>query len=150
MKINWGVRILILYSLFVTGILVMAFKAMHQNEDLVSEKYYENELNYGTRYTKLQNAKALKEDVSIKFLKADNALEIVFPIEIDKNKIAGEITFYKPDDKTLDFNLPVKIGEDNRQIIPLNAIRHGQWTIQINWSVSDKPYYKEESILITK
>ena len=150
MKINWGVKILILYAAFVTGILVMAFKAMHQNEDLVSEKYYENELKYSDRYTRLQNSVNLKADVTIHYIKGNNSVEIAFPKELDKAKITGDITFYKPDDKSLDFNVPVKLNEEGTQIISASKIKPGQWTIQVNWAANETPYYKEESILISQ
>ena len=149
-KINWGYRILILYVTFVAGILVLSVKAMKQNEDLVSEKYYENELNYGKQYTKMQNAINLKKDVSINYIMANNAIDIAFPNDMDKDKISGEITFYKPDGQTLDYKVNVRANEDGKQIIPTEKMKKGQWNVIINWAANTTPYYHEESVFVGK
>ena len=107
MKISWGFRILILYSLFVTGILFMVFMAMHQKVDLVSEKYYEKELDYSNKYTRMQNSLNLQNNIIINYDGVKDTMEIIFPKEFDEEKISGEITFYKPDNQSLDFNVPI-------------------------------------------
>jgi hypothetical protein len=149
-KINWGYRILILYVTFVAGILVLSVKAMKQNEDLVSEKYYENELNYGKQYNKMQNAINLAKDVELHYNKANADIEISFPEDINKDKISGEITFYRPDDQTLDYKIPVKANDVGKQFIPTCTMKKGQWNVIINWMGNTTPYYHEESVFISK
>lgn len=43
---NWGYRLLILYASFVIMILFLVFKASHTEFDLVSDKYYQEEIAY--------------------------------------------------------------------------------------------------------
>lgn len=46
MKINWGYKILVVYSVFVVGILYLGYKASQLNFDLVEKDYYGKELKY--------------------------------------------------------------------------------------------------------
>ena len=43
---NWGYKILMVYVIFIAGILLLVFKSSSQNQDLVTEDYYEQELKY--------------------------------------------------------------------------------------------------------
>ncbi len=79
MKINWGTGIVIAFVLFISFILYFIIKASTQDKydfDLVSDSYYEDELNYQTDIDKLNNAKVLDLDIRIK--KNKKGIEINF------------------------------------------------------------------------
>ena len=43
---NWGYKILLVFAVFVAGILFLVYKSSNQKMDLVTTDYYEKELKY--------------------------------------------------------------------------------------------------------
>ena len=41
---NWGYKIVLVYIVFITGIVTLVYKSSAQNQDLVVNDYYEQEL----------------------------------------------------------------------------------------------------------
>ena len=64
MKINWGTKIVILYSSFVIMMLGMVFFAVNQEFHLVTDNYYEEELLFqeqiNQKRRKFNNKKIMK------------------------------------------------------------------------------------------
>ena len=59
MKFNWGYKILLVYGLFVIGIMFLVFKSTQQKYDLVQKDYYADELKYQNVIDASQKAKDL-------------------------------------------------------------------------------------------
>ena len=62
---NWGYKILMVYILFVAGIMVMVFMSSTQNTDLVTTDYYEKELVYQQKIDQISRTSALSAKVAI-------------------------------------------------------------------------------------
>jgi len=148
MKLNWGYGILIFILLFMTFILSLVYKCSQQKVDLVSEKYYEQELKYQQQVDKLNNASATPEKLSLFFDKQMDAVEIFYPSNTDLASLSGNINFFKPDNANLDFGVDVKRNKDNVQLVPVSKLKRGWWKVQVSWRSSGTSYYKEEKILI--
>ena len=59
MKINWGYRILLVYGVFVLGIMILVFKSTQQKFDLVQKDYYAEELKFQNVINATQKANDL-------------------------------------------------------------------------------------------
>jgi nitrogen fixation protein FixH len=130
------------------GILLLVYKSSRQRVDLVSSNYYEQEIKYDRQIDKEKKAQALNQDVTIDYDKQTRNVTIRYP-EMDGIKnITGTVTFYKPDNASLDFNKPVSTDEKNEQRIGTSALADGWWNVKVNWDVNSVSYYTEEKIKV--
>ena len=65
---NWGYKILLVYLIFILGILFMVFKSSTQKTDLVTTDYYAKELKYQEKIDEMKQvvAQLLDEEDSVK------------------------------------------------------------------------------------
>lgn len=144
MKINWGVGIAIFYSVFVLSLVFQVIKSTGYDHSLVSEQYYQDDLNYQQHYDKLVNTQQLKEDLAVKRLRNEGLVEVKFPEELEK--IKGEIHFFCPSHSDSDFKIPVVTDQDYTQKVPVEGLRKGLWKIKVDFIADNKGYYYETHI----
>ncbi|MBG7613434.1 FixH family protein [Polaribacter sp. BAL334] len=148
MKFNWGTGIVLAFIGFIGFILYFVI-SMSVNEkyshDLVTEKYYQKELEFQDRIEATKNAQEF-EDV-MKVISYDEGLFIFFPSNIDYNKIKGKVFLYRPSNKQLDFEMPISIS-DNYLLVPENRLVDGRWNITVEWEYKNKKYLHEQELEI--
>lgn len=148
MKINWGTGIIIAFILFIGFILFFVIKANTDKKydyDLVSEEYYKDELNYQKDIDRYNNTKNL--GVKIKFQKTDEGIIIIFPEKYQIETIQGNVSLYRPSNKSLDVDIPFILSKRTTLLIPDNKLVGGRWDIKISWSENNKEYlYKKEFV----
>jgi hypothetical protein len=145
-KISWPTGIILALSAFIIFILSFVFKATFLPEydhHLVSDDYYKDEMNYQQEIDKLNKAAALKEDVTL--TKVAEGLLIKFPAEFDPKKIAGTISFQRPSNDKIDFQLPIKLSSTDFLISDDNLVQ-GIWNVKIEWSVNSNTYLFKEKL----
>ena len=140
---NWGYKILIIYSAFVLGIVFMVYKATQQNIDLVTTDYYAKELVYQDRIDEAKRTALLTAPVSI--IKKNRQLEIVFPKEFLNKKITGSVKLYFPPDEKKDVVKGFEtIGSMVEMYIPEK--NKGFHYVQVSWVADGLIYYYEQKI----
>ena len=147
MKINWGTGIVIAFVLFISFIMYFVINMnlnKKYNHDLVTEDYYQEELLHQNQIDKVDNAKALKENVSWK--KIDEGILISFPKDLDYKNITGQVFLYRPSNKNLDFEIPISLSNDYL-LIPKTLLLDGRWNIKVDWKYDGKSYLYNESIM---
>jgi len=146
MYISWGWKIVILYCSFVAMMLFMVFLSVRENIDLVADNYYEQDLKYETQIQKIKNAKSLQNDISLNY-EADKKL-LVFEYPNLEEKLQGNITFFRPSDRKLDFETPIDADSTNKQSISASNLKSGLWRVKIEWSTGKTPFYTEHTVFI--
>jgi hypothetical protein len=73
--------------------------------------------------------------------------EIQFPASYVNSKVDGKITFFRPDNKNLDFSIPVELSS-GIQKIQSDKLTKGYWKVQIYWNADGKPFYQEDKVHI--
>ncbi|CAM1347588.1 FixH family protein [Tenacibaculum insulae] len=145
MKLNWGTGIVIAIVAFMSFILYLVISmstGKSYNHDLVSEKYYQNELEYQKSIDATKNAKELKENIKIK--KTSEGLKIDFPSEFNPKDIKGKVFLYRPSNKQLDFEIPISIS-NTYLLVPEKRLLGGRWNITVSWNYKNKQYlYQKE------
>lgn len=141
---NWGKGIIAVFVVFVIGIGILVYKSMTKNIDLVTSNYYEKELKYQEQIDKINNTNSLAEKVKFEY----NGTVLVITYPQTKDKLTGEISFYKPSDAKEDFKLNVEPAADNKQVLSTEKLPKGLWKVQVNWAMSGKDYFSEEKIMI--
>ena len=145
MKMNWGVGITVLYIGFVAMILGLVGMSMSQNIDLVTEHYYEEELEFQNKIEKKQRSAALPNPLTWQV--NEGGIAIIYPDGITEKRLSGEIKLYCPSNKKNDRSFSV-LAKNNRQVIPIVNIPEGNYHLQIDWKNSDQTYWSEDVIVI--
>jgi hypothetical protein len=141
---NWGYRIVILFSGFATLMIFMVITAFRQNIDLVSEDYYAKEIKYQEQIGKLENANHLKDKIS--FVQEGDVLILSFKEAI--NIQSGEILFFRPSDQKKDLKENLMLDNKQEQRFERKKFFPGYYKVQIDWLAEGKKYYVEKDIFI--
>jgi hypothetical protein len=142
---NWGKKILIVYIVFVLGIVFMVYKASTQNTDLVTTDYYAKELKYQQKIDEIKRVSALLAPVE--YTVKDNALTIQFPKDFAGRQLAGEAVLYCPSDERKDIKKNFILKDESLQIeIPAGS--KGLYELHLSWQDGGVTYYFEKKIII--
>ncbi|SEL07732.1 hypothetical protein SAMN04487910_1643 [Aquimarina amphilecti] len=145
MKINWGTAIVLVFIGFISFILFFVIRMNTDKKfehDLVTEDYYKQELAFQEEINAEKNAKALKSNITIK--KVSEGLLITFPEDINSKKLTGTISLYRPSNKKLDFQVPIKLHSSELLVLK-NKLIEGRWNITVNWEHENTSYLFKES-----
>lgn len=145
MKFNWGTGIALFYGTFVIVLLYFVIKSTGQDNSLVSEQYYADDLNYQQQYDKLRNAQALETDLEIS-RKADSE-EVILQFPKDLGVVSGQIRFFCPSDSKQDFAVEVQTDTTFTQAVSSKNLKRGMWRVKVDWKAAEVPYYREEIIM---
>jgi hypothetical protein len=141
MKINWGTGIAIFYTFFVFIMISMVVKSCHHKSHLVEEAYYESDLNYEKIRKARENGLAYKDQFKLKFNHSKNELYIQFPNQVNAS---GDIQIFRPSNKFLDLNYPIKLNEKNEAFIDIRErVLPGYWKVKINWTANEINHFNE-------
>jgi hypothetical protein len=141
MKISWAYKILIVYLMFVAGIMFLVFKANGERYDLVTENYYEAEVKYQDVIDQKQRVAALSAPPEISY-KAGK-LHIQFPSDFNGKVLQGELYLYRPSDAKKDFRQSFT-SSDNQLFIDLPASISGMYDIKLSWQAGGQTYFMEK------
>jgi len=144
MKFNWGTGIVLALVGFISFIMYFIISMnidKKYDHDLVDEDYYQLELEFQNDIDKLNNARALENNLSWK--KTDEGIIIVFPEDLDIKNITGKVFLYRPSNKHLDFETQISLSNYNL-LIPDKRLLDGRWNIKVYWQ------YKKTSYLFSK
>ncbi|MEL7247525.1 MAG: FixH family protein [Bacteroidota bacterium] len=139
---NWGHGIFLFYVIFASVLFYAVYRSTKHDNSLVVENYYEYDLAYQGQYDRLQNSANLSEPLLMQWTSSDKHFKLQFPAEITSD-ISGEIQFYRPDNKSLDWAIPLVVNETNQMPIDLSKTPAGRWTVKVYWEAAEKPYFAE-------
>lgn len=143
---NWGTRIVLLYTAFIAGILYLVFRCTAENIDLVDKDYYAKEIAFQERLSSQENAQKSEFRILWNYDATSGLLVIDYPDTFRRLPVTGTLTFYRPDNAKLDFKIPVLVGE-GRQQVETAQLKRGYWKIQADLKAGDTPLYQEEKIV---
>ncbi len=143
MKNSWAYGIVVVIVLFMAYIIFLVVKTYQMKVDLVSEDYYEQELNYQTQLSKMNNVSEM-EMVNWKLM----GEEMLFHFPIPKDTIIGTIEFFRPSDSSLDKKMMISVDKEGRQYLPIKNLTSGLYRVKIDWTDNSKSYYMEEDFYL--
>ncbi len=147
MKLNWGTGIVIAIIGFISFIMYFVISmstGKSYNYDLVSDKYYQKELEYQQTINATKNAKALKENISIE--QSIGGLIVNFPKDFDYTKISGKVFLYRPSNKQLDFEIPISLSK-TYLLVPEKRLLGGRWNITVSWKHKNTAYFYQKELI---
>lgn len=143
MKINWGYKILILYSVFVLGIMLLVFKSTQQKFDLVQKDYYAEELKFQNVINATANAKNLGGELVT--IRKGCRLLITLPKGFQTTSVKGIAHLYYAADENRDISKNFETINGTFDI-ELLTIMSGSYTLKLNVEMKGEPYYYEQKI----
>lgn len=147
MKFNWGTGIVVTIIAFIAFIMYFVITMSTDNtysHDLVTDKYYQAELNYQQEIDAEKNAKSLKEKVTIE--KNSKGLKINFPENFIPKNIKGKVFLYRPSNKQLDFEIPISISK-SYLLVPEQRLVDGRWNMKIFWKHKNTNYLIKKELV---
>jgi len=142
---NWGYKILIVYAVFILGIVSMVVKSSTQNTDIVTTDYYAKELKYQQRIDEMKRVSALS--VPVEYAIKEQTLVIKFPKDFTGKRLSGEVVLYYPADKQKDFKQSFSV-QDELVRVPLSQSSTGLYELQLSWQQDGVTYYFEKKIFL--
>lgn len=143
---NWALIVPAFYIAFVAVLVGFVIWTFTQSVELVDEKYYEKEPEYIERLSKIERVNRLDE--KLEMIYNNNAILLQFPKVNNHNSINGEVYFFRPSEKMLDFKAKLNLDSNYQVIFPAKDMKKGLWKLKIDWASGDSSYYNEEILVI--
>ncbi|MCB9224763.1 MAG: FixH family protein [Crocinitomicaceae bacterium] len=140
---NWGKGIAIVIVMFMLYIASFVYRAFQRDADLVTEDYYEQEVNYDQQKIDKQNYQEINGDVTI--TKNEDGIYLQFPEEVDPS-VSGKINFYRPDSKKFDREFELSLDQNRQQILDYDQFYEGNYEVTVQWDGNAKHYIYQENI----
>ena len=144
---NWGYKILLVYAVFVAGILFLVFKSSSQKMDLVTTDYYAKELKFQQKIDETNRANALSAPVICEI--KNNELFILFPKDFSGKKLTGEAMLYCPSDEAKDTKQNFTM-QDAPVIVSIPSTEKNEYELHLSWQADGLNYYFEKKISTSK
>lgn len=139
---NWGKGITIGMAVFIGFILFMVITLMNHRADLVSEDYYQQELNYDQQYNALTNYAGSKERIAVR----TDSVMLRFELPELLSTDSVHLQLRRPDNKALDIS--IDLPAHRVIVIPLVRLRSGQYEASIRGRMAGRPYLFQERVII--
>ena len=145
MKLNWGQSIFLFFVIFITLAVVFIIFSLRQNNDLVTDDYYEKGADY-THQMEINSRSFVYQD-SIKLSDQNNLLIARFSKSRDIMTDTMFIYFFRPSDKKSDFEFWVLLNSDSIVIDKSNLIK-GRYQVKFQWSQNKESFFVQKEVFI--
>lgn len=146
MKRTWEFAVAGFFLFFILGVLAVVYMTLDDRNDLVTEHYYDVQIQYQQQIDRIDRTKALAEQPTIELV--SEGVQIRFPREFRRDDLTGTVHVYRPDDKRLDLHIPVGPDSANVQLVPAGLLSPGRWNVQVTWNGRGVGYYSESRVEI--
>ncbi len=146
MKWNWGTKLIMVFSIFVLGMIALVVVSMRQKVEMVAQNYYKDEL----QYQEVLDATAMANGLSraVKVVKEAAGISIQLPLETAGNGVKGDVYFYCSADAAKDRHLPLVVDEKGLQTVDTQKLMPGRYIVKISWESRQQKYYTEQTIIL--
>lgn len=136
---NWGKGITLTFIIFCTGMVAAVVSTFQEDVELVTEEYYQEELDY---QQKIDQSGLAQKAGSMTLIQTQAAIRFTFP---EGQTPTGKIHFYKPDKPALDQVIDIQ----NRVMeVSKTTLSVGKYRVKVTWQSEGITYYQEELLFI--
>lgn len=146
MKFTWGTGIFFFMAAFVLLMASFMIRAASNQEELVAENYYEQELAYQQQIDKLNRSAALGDD--LRLTSTVDGLLLQFPAWTSGRSVTGTVRLQRPSDQRADDLLDLVLDGDGHMFIPTALRMKGAYNVAVEWSVEGVSYLHHDRIHI--
>ncbi len=139
-KFTWGHGVIVALGSFIAFILFMIFMFPNgqQNSEMITENYYEEELDYQNVIDAKNNADLLAEKPQ--YVQDASGIKVVFPKEISNANAKFSIDLHRADDQKLDVKREMTLDGSNAVFIPAKVLVKGNYVLRTHWTKDNKKY----------
>ncbi len=144
-KFTWGHGVIIALACFIIFICTLIFTVGFSENtfDLVTDNYYEEEINYQQEIDATNNASLLKEKPKIEII-PDSGIKITFPKEFNSINTIGKFKLIRANSQALDINKKeFDWVPSNTLFIPAKVLVKGNYTLKLYWTKEKTNYQME-------
>jgi hypothetical protein len=145
MKLNWGFGIFILYGAFVVFILFLVFRSSQEKVDLVTEDYYQQELEYQEVIAQKNNAAMLDSGLTYSIDK----MKVILTFPPQQKDINGKVKLYRASNNNFDLLFDISLNSSNEMEINLKDSPLGLYKMLVSWEANSVKYFIEKDIYLT-
>lgn len=145
-KSRWGSGLVLVFVLFVVVMLGITGFLMTQDVNLVTDRYYDKEVQYQSRIEAMERARALGTSAGLE--RTSGGILLQFPRGVPRMEMAGTVTLYRPADHSADRILSVAPDSLWQQFVPTTSLAPGLWRCQMQWTMSQEEYYLEQPFMV--
>ncbi len=143
MKLNFGHKIAIVYTVFAVSMLSILIMSMQYDHELVTDDYYENELNYQGKKDAFDNLSAAEFQAEI--VRTDEDIRLVFKNLPSDVRPVGTLSLYKPDGADYDELHEIMLdSEAGMTIVPRGR---GRYKAEARFKAGGTDYYLKRDLL---
>lgn len=145
-KNRWAPGLVLVFVLFVAVMLGITGFLVTQDVNLVTDSYYDKELQYQSRIQAIERTRALGASAGLE--RTAEGILLQFPGGVTRMEVTGTVTLYRPADRAADRILPVAPDSLWQQFIPTTALATGLWRCQVHWTMRQEEYYFEQPFMV--
>ncbi len=146
MKFSWGKAVFLVMTAFVLLMASFMYRAAFNQEELVAENYYEQEIKYQQQIDKLNRTGALGEAVRMEVV--GNELVISFPPEVRGRAVSGELYLQRPSDSRADARLAIVVDSLGMMRVPIEERMKGAYNTVLEWRADEDEFLSKDRIHI--
>ena len=147
MKLNWGNYIFIFILFFLTLCTIFIIFSLKQDNDLVTENYYNEGADYSTRLEVVKRSQEYHD--SIKVIQREDHIAIYPTPAIKTDAVDLDFWFYRPSGKKSDYRINLEKISDSL-LIDKSSLQAGRYILKIGWELNKLEYSIEKDMFIEK
>ncbi len=144
----WPYGILLTFVLFFGGIAAVIGIAVTHRETLVSDNYYDQEIDYQKQID--GTARAQQSGATIAYNAATAQVVIGIPGSQRAQHCTGRIELYRPSSPLLDREIPLESNPAAAQTIDASGLAAGLWKVSATWQAGGQDYHLDQRIVIAE
>jgi len=147
MKISWGHGVVIALASFIIFILSMIFLFPNgqKNSEMITDNYYEEELQYQDVIDAKNRADQLAEKPELKI--NQSGIYILFPEDFNNTNTKFDFYLYRTDDQNLDVKKEFTLSAKNDFEIPAKVLSQGNYILKLKWTTNKVKYQRDYDIV---
>lgn len=141
---NFGKGIFIAFVLFAMFMATLVVVCVKQDVSLVTQNYYQEELQHQHKIDKIINGNELSQKPLISFQKGEMQISFTDFKKIDN----GQLNVMRPSNPSLDENFSLKASDNNLQSFKLSRWQPGLYRVSMTWKMGEKEYFIEKMMVL--
>lgn len=144
---TWGHGIILALGSFIVFILSMLFLFPNgqKNSEMVTDKYYEEELEYQSVIDAKKRADSIKEKPA--FSQNAEGIRLTFPKNINNTNSDIKFVLNRSDDQNLDVKRSEKLDANQSFLIPAKVLIKGNYTLRLMWTTNKTDYRLDYDVI---
>lgn len=144
---TWGHGVFLALGSFIIFILSMLFLFPNgqKNSEMVTDKYYEEELEYQSVIDAKKRADTIKEKPA--FSQNAEGIKLIFPKNINNANSNIKFVLNRSDDQNLDIKRSEQLDVNQSFSIPARVLTKGNYTLRLMWTTNKTDYRLDYDVI---